>query len=146
MRRLLHLCGVLILLASTRPALPVNAPLPNPVLILAGTEPFTQAGKSFIRYKYEVFNFESYPAEMFAASPQLPPCGKNTRASRTWIDLFDQSGKRLYGFCAIGSPSALNTIYFALEDGLIPPSWIYIEMTDRQTNTKYKSNLAETTL
>jgi len=28
----------------------------------------------------------------------------------------------------------------------VPPSWVYIEMTDRKTNTKYKSNLAETTM
>jgi len=28
---------------------------------------------------------------------------------------------------------------------VVPPSWVYIELNDRQTNTKYKSNLAETT-
>ena len=27
----------------------------------------------------------------------------------------------------------------------LPPSWVYIELNDRKTNTKYKSNLAETT-
>ena len=27
---------------------------------------------------------------------------------------------------------------------MVPPSYIYIEMNDRQTNTKYKSNLADT--
>jgi len=26
----------------------------------------------------------------------------------------------------------------------VPPSYVYIEMNDRQTNTKYKSNLADT--
>ena len=82
---------------------------------------------------------------MFAASPNLPPCGNNTKASRTWVDIYDQRGKRLYGFCALGKPSDLNQIWFALESGVVPPSWVYIEMTDRATNTKYKSNLAETT-
>jgi hypothetical protein len=33
-----------------------------------------------------------------------------------------------------------------LEEGVIPPSYVYIELNDRQTNTKYKSNLADTTL
>ena len=33
----------------------------------------------------------------------------------------------------------------ALEDGVIAPSYIYIEINDRETNTKYKSNLADTT-
>jgi len=120
--------------------------LPNPVLILVGVEPFQANGKTFTRYKYDVFNKDEYPAELFAASPQLPPCGKNTKASRTWVDFFDQSGKRLYGFCALAKPADLGSINFALEDGMIPPSYVYIEMKDRKTNTTYKSNLADTAL
>lgn len=120
--------------------------LPNPVLYLTGLEVFQSSGKQFIRYKYDVFNKDQYPAAMFAAAPNLPPCGKNTSASRTWVDFYDQSGKRLNGFCALSKPADLNGIWFALEDGAIPPSWVYIELNDRQTNTKYKSNLAETAL
>lgn len=120
-------------------------PVPNPVLYLLSTEEFQQGGKTYVRYYYDVFNKDQYPAAMFAAAPNLPPCGKNTNASRTWIDFFDQGGKRLYGFCALAKPEDLRGIYFALEEGIVPPSWVYIEMTDRQTNTKYKSNLAETT-
>ena len=119
-------------------------PLPNPIIYFMGTEAFQLSGKTFIRYRYDVFNKDDYPAAMFAAAPNLPPCGQNTKASRTWVDLYDQRGKRLYGFCALGKPADLNQLYFALELGVVPPSWIYIEMTDRQTNTKYKSNLAET--
>ena len=119
--------------------------VPNPILVLTGQEAYQAGGKSFIRYNYSVFNSADYPAEMFAASPNLPPCGNNTKASRTWVDIYDQRGKRLYGFCALGKPSDLNQLWFALESGVVPPSWVYIEMTDRTTNTKYKSNLAETT-
>ena len=124
--------------ASSAPA------LPNPILYLVGTEPYQAGGQSFIRYTYDVFNKDQYPADMFAASPNLPPCGKNTKASRTWVDFFDQSGKRLNGFCALGKPADLGSIWIALPEGTIPPSWVYIEMNDRQTNTKYKSNLADT--
>jgi hypothetical protein len=120
-------------------------PIPNPILYFVGTEIFQSNGKTFIRYRYNVLNTDEYPAEMFAAAPNLPPCGANSKASRTWVDFYDQSGKRLYGFCALSKAADLNSIYFALEDGIIPPSWIYIELTDRQTNTKYKSNLADTT-
>lgn len=119
--------------------------LPNPVLYLTGLEPYSTGGKDFIRYKYDVLNKDSYPAELFAAAPALPPCGLNTKSSRTWVDILDSRGKRLYGFCALGKPADLDGIWFALEADVIPPSWIYIEMDDRQTNTKYKSNLAETT-
>ena len=37
-------------------------------------------------------------------------------------------------------------IWFALEKDVIPPSWVYIELSDRKTGTKYRSNLAETSL
>ena len=120
--------------------------LPNPVLYLTGTEAYSTGGTNWIRYKYDVLNKDAYPPELFAAAPALPPCGLNTKSSRTWVDFFDQRGKRLYGFCALGKPENLGGIWFALEEGEIPPSYIYIEMNDRQTNTKYKSNLADTTL
>jgi len=123
-----------------------SAPIiPNPMIYLTGTEIFQTNGKNFIRYKYDVFNKDAYPAAMFAPAPDLPPCGMNTKASRTWIDIFDQSGRRLFGFCAISKPGDLNGLWFSVEEGTVPPSWVYLEMTDRQTNTKYKSNLAETT-
>jgi len=123
-----------------------NPILPNPVLYLTGTEPYSAGGKNFIRYRYDIFNKDSYPAELFAAAPALPPCGTNTNSSRTWVDIYDQRGKRLYGFCALGKPQDLGSIWFAMGVDELAPSWIYIEMNDRQTNTKYKSNLAETTL
>jgi hypothetical protein len=120
--------------------------LPNPVLVFAGSEFYTVRGQQFTRYNYFVFNSTSYPDTMFAAAPALPPCGANTNSSRTWVDLLDQRGKRLYGFCALGNPNDLNSIWFALPVDEVPPSYIYIEMNDRQTNTKYKSNLADTVM
>jgi len=123
-----------------------NPPVtPNPVLYLTSTAYFTQGGTNYIRYQYDVFNKDAYPDAMFAPAPALPPCGKNTKSSRTWVDIFDQSGKRLYGFCALGKAGDLAGIWFALPEDVIPPSWVYIEMNDRETNTKYKSNLADTT-
>ena len=125
---------------------PTARPLPNPVLVLSGTELYQAGGKNFIRYKYLVDNSAVYPDTLFAAAPNLPPCGNNTNSSRTWVDIYDQTGKRLYGFCALGKAADLNRLWFGLEEGVVPPSWVYIEMNDRTTNTKYKSNLAETTL
>jgi hypothetical protein len=135
---------VLTLLTPPIPASP--PPIPNPVLVFTGAEYLMTGGKTFTRYKYEVFNRAAYPRELFAAAPDLPPCGANTNSARTWVDVFDQRGKRLNGFCALGGPDALVGIWFAVESDVIPPSWIYIEMNDRKTNTKYKSGLAETTL
>lgn len=125
---------------------PPNQNPPKPILYLLRQEPYTTGGKNWIRYRYDVLNKADYPAAMFAAAPGLPPCGSNTNASRTWVDFFDLNGKRLYGFCALSKPDDLGKLWFAMEEGVIPPSYVYIELNDRQTNTKYKSNLADTTL
>jgi hypothetical protein len=125
---------------------PRYAPLPNPVLVLTGTELYQAGGKNFIRYNYRVDNSSAYLDTMFAAAPRLPPCGANANASRTWVNIYDQGGKRLYGFCALGKAEDLNQLWFGLEEGVLPPSWVYIELNDRATNTRYKSNLAETSL
>jgi len=121
-----------------------SPPLPNPVLYFTGSEYYSADGKDWTRYKFAVDNSTAYPDALFAAAPTLPPCGTNTNSSRTWVDIFDHRGKRLYGFCALGSASNLNKIWFAVERDAIPPSYVYIEMNDRQTSTKYKSNLADT--
>lgn len=137
------LCLALLLLVA--PASAGAAP-PNPILNFAGSEPYSANGKNFVRYRYDVFNKEAFPDEMFAASPELPACGSNNNAARSWVDFFELRGKRLYGFCALGSAANLGQIWFALEEGVVPPSYVYIVITDRKTNTEYKSNLADTTL
>lgn len=119
-------------------------PLPNPILYLRSIEYYETGGRQFTRYNYGIDNRDAYPNEMFAAAPDLPPCGVNTKSSRTWVDIYEQNGKRLYGFCALGNRDDLNKIWFALQRDEIPPSWIYVELSDRKTATKYKSNLAET--
>jgi hypothetical protein len=135
------LLTVVLLTATTT----TKAYLPNPVLYLTHVEYVSTGGKDFVRYYYDVDNKSAYPADLFAAAPSLPPCGTNTNASRTWVEVYDQRGKRLNGFCALGSPQDLSKLWFAIEVDVVPPSWVYVEFVDRQTNTKYKSNLAETT-
>jgi hypothetical protein len=135
--------GMLALLAATGPA----QAQPNPVLYLTGQEYYTTPAGSFVRYRYDVLNKDQYPAAMFAAAPSLPPCGNNTNSSRTWVDFFNaRTNQRLYGFCALGSPTSLGSIWFALPEGTIPPSYVYIELIDRQTNRRFRSNPADTTL
>jgi hypothetical protein len=134
---------ILVLATQSSATAPV---LPNPILYFLGAEYVEINGKQITRYRFDVLNKDQYPNDMFAASPALPPCGSNTKAARTWVDLYDQNGKRLNGFCALGKSEDLNGIWFGLETDVIPPSYIYIELNDRKMNTKYKSNLADTTL
>jgi hypothetical protein len=124
---------------------PKPKPRPEPVLFLTAVEVFDEGEKHFFRYRYDVSNKYLYSPDMFVAAPSLPSCGENTNSSRTWVTIYDQPGNRLNSFCALGKPGDLGGIWFALEQDVIPPSWIYIELHDRATNTKYKSNLAATT-
>ena len=124
-----------------------TARLPNPILYMTGQEYYSTPAGNFVRYRYDVLNKDQYPAAMFAAAPSLPPCGSNANSSRSWVDFFENgTGRRIYGFCALGTPQNLGSIWFALPEGQLPPSYVYIEINDRQTNTKYRSNLADTTL
>jgi len=97
-----------------------------------------------VRYRYDVLNKTDYPAAMFSPAPALPPCGANTNSSRSWVDFYEMRGRRLNGFCALGSPQDLGQIWFALPATELPPSYVYIQIIDRQTNVTYRSNLAGT--
>ena len=140
------LAGVTLILVMAVQGVASAPVIPNPVLYFLGPEYVEIGGKQMIRYHYDVENKNVYPDDMFAAAPSLPPCGSNTKSSRTWVDIYDQTGKRIYGFCAFSKSADLSNIWFALEADKVPPSYVYIELNDRKTNTKYKSNLADTTL
>jgi hypothetical protein len=140
------LAGVTLILVLAVQGVASAPVIPNPVLYFLGPEYVEIGGKQMIRYHYDVENKNVYPDTMFAAAPELPPCGANTKSSRTWVDVYEQTGKRIYGFCSFSKSADLSKIWFAMEADKIPPSYIYIELNDRKTNTKYKSNLADTTL
>ncbi len=114
--------------------------LPDPVLAFDGTEQYTVNGQQGTRYLLSVTNYADYPDELFAPAPSLPPCGSNTNASRTWVDIFDQDGNRLYGFCALGTSANLNNLWFGVPEGDTPPTSVYITMTDRECDIVYTSN------
>jgi len=134
---------MLALLAGTGPA----RAQPNPVLYLTAVEHYTTSGGNFVRYRYDVFNKDQYPAAMFSPAPALPPCGTNTNSSRTWVDFFNaRTNQRLYGFCALTNPQQLGSIWFAMPEGQVPPSYVYIELIDRQTGQRFRSNNADTSI
>jgi hypothetical protein len=139
-------CFAALALPMLLPVASAMAAMPTPVLYLTGVEYYSAAGGNFVRYRYDVLNKTDFSADLFTPAPGLPPCGLNANSSRAWVDFFDQRGKRLYGFCALGSPSNLGSIWFATPEGTVPPSYIYIEINDRQTNTKVRSNLADTSM
>jgi hypothetical protein len=120
----------------------IQAPhLPNPRLDYTGRQAYEANGQKWVRYNLRVLNFSAYPAALFAAAPQLPACGANQNASRTWVKIYDAAtGKELYGFCALNKPADLRGLWFSTKLGEPPPDCVYIVMTDRKLNKTYKSN------
>lgn len=129
---------------ATPPPPPVPAPhvgTPAPVLVFAGQDTYQVGNRRFVRYWLDVLNKWQYPSSLFSAAPQLPPCGANANSSRTWVDIFAQTGARIYGFCALNDTAHLGMIWFGLPEGQAPPAQVYVQMKDRQTDTIYRSNL-----
>ena len=88
-----------------------------------------------------VQNASAFPAELFEPAPDLPPCGSNTNASRTWVDIVNAQGdSRLYGFCALSSSDGLKSLWFAVEQGAPTPANVYVVLKDRREAINYQSN------
>jgi hypothetical protein len=145
MIRLTSALALALLVTGTTPGAAQSTP-PSPVLYMTGMEAYEANGKSWIRYRFDVHNKEAFPDELFAAAPGLPPCGNNANAARSWVDFYEASGRRIYGFCSLSKASDLGSIWFAAEEGTVPPSYVYIEINDRQTGIRYRSNLTDTVL
>ena len=127
-----------------------NSPLPDlpqPVITMTGAEDYTIDGMPFIRYVLDVANWSDYPSELFAPAPDLEPCGLNTSASRTWVDIIDADlGERMYGFCALGEPQDLVGLWFAVPKGTPPPAELYVVLYDRLTGRDAVSDPVSSTI
>ncbi|MCQ0092523.1 hypothetical protein [Roseovarius sp. M141] len=128
-----------------RPTGPVIAqPTPalvKPIVVFNGSERVDIRGRKFDRYNLGVKNSKSFHPSLFAGAPQLPPCGANKNASRTWLDILDgKTGARLYGYCAFSSPGNLRNFSLTIPAGTAPPSSVRISLTDRQTRKRVLSD------
>jgi hypothetical protein len=113
----------------------------EPILAYRHSEQFSVDGVELDRYRLTVTNRSAFPASMFAAAPDLPPCGLNPNSSQSWVDIYNGStNDRIYGFCALSSPDELNDIWFAVPRWTQPPTSVYITITDRRANVVYTSN------
>ena len=113
---------------------------PEPKIEWVGSEHYEVNGQSWTRHRISVVNRHVYPSALFSAAPHLDPCGNNTNASRTWVNIYDGHGRYLYGFCALNSPESLGQLWFAVPHGQPSPKSIYITLEDRQCKTVYTSN------
>jgi len=115
--------------------------LPDPELMCNGWEDYIGSDSNpYTRYWLSVANWPEFPDELFEAAPDLPACGLNENASRTWVDIYKEDGTRIYGFCALGEAEDLTGIWYALPRGE-DPVCVYITLTDRLCEQEYTSNV-----
>jgi hypothetical protein len=129
--------------STTTAQAPVQArsDVTQPQLVYVGSENYAVGQQPFVRYRFDVTNKTRFSDSLFVSAPTLPPCGKNTSASRTWVDFYTEGGERLYGFCALQRAADLGTLWFGLPAEQAPPARVYLEMHDRYGNYTYRSAL-----
>ncbi|MDI1243572.1 MAG: hypothetical protein PSX80_16805 [bacterium] len=128
----------LIILALSIAAL--GQSLPKPKLKLVSVSDGTNNGYAVKVYVIEVVNRTDILDEFFIAAPVLPPCGNNTNAARTWINLYDDRSVRIYGWCAIKSNSELASLGFMIRASDTQPKKIFIDLVDRFEGIILRSN------
>ena len=107
--------------------------LPPPVLVPLYSEP---VGSGTSRYFFRVENWYQYRDEIFEESPDLPPCGGNPNASRTWVEFYDMQQQHLYGFCNYDKASDMLGLWVTLPD---PPPQVSLVIWDRRCGVSVQS-------
>lgn len=109
--------------------------LPDPVLLFEGR---SIAGDFQLRWDFAIENWQEFPPELFLSAPELPPCGRNEGAPRSFIRFVTSEGEVLAEKCTVTSPDQLQDIGFIAD--LTRPTRIYFELYDRQCDVVYRSN------
>jgi hypothetical protein len=130
---------------GTRPA-SKEFSVPRPVLVWRGLDTNVKGsdGKSYVGVTLGVSNYASYPAVLFARAPELPPCGANASASRSWLRVYArQTQKEVYSYCALSGPSELRAFSFNVARADLPAE-VYVVLEDRAAGRRYHSNCLKT--
>ncbi len=124
-------------------AFPPLASFPPPQYAFSRTEDYTTWAGEYTRYQFTCLNWSDYPDVIFRSEPTVV-CG-TPGASRTWVSLWAVNaagGKSyLYGFCGFSSAANLNSVWFGLPRGSLPPAQVCVTLTDEVVGTVLTSNL-----
>src|SRR5262245_12627608 len=134
----LSLISILLILAIRSVA---QQEVPSPILAVTKIENEEISGRQITRYHLTIVNRTAFPDMLFELSPDLPPCGLNKNASRTWAQINAENGRQIYGFCALRSANELDKLWVAFPAEQIPPDKIYVVLIDRWLKKSYISNL-----
>ena len=114
--------------------------LVEPILRFLEMAPLPGSDGEYLFYSLQVENWSDYSDELFMERPDLPPCGLNDSASRTWLEIFDGLGVRRYGYCGIARSVELQGFGFSVLATQEQPIAAFIELWDRELGVRVRSN------
>jgi hypothetical protein len=117
--------------------------LPSPDLIYTGEKEVRRGsdGNGYDCYKLSIENCTSFPFELFTVSPDLPPCGSNPNASRTWVNIYNsETDEHIYGYCGFTKPQDACELQLPVPWGDALPIGVYVKYIDRKCELEYVSN------
>lgn len=117
--------------------------LPSPELIYNGNKEVHRGadGNVYIYYKLSIQNCISFPLELFTLSTDLPPCGLEPKASRTWVDIYNsETDEYIYGYCGFTKPCDASEIQLPVLFSDTLPVRVYVKFIDRKCELEYVSN------
>jgi len=93
-----HLCDK-VYVSEKIPIFCLWAPVPE--LAFFGTEVDSNANEArvYTIYKLGLLNWQEYPDALFEKAPELASCGSNVSSGRTWVEILDEKGLHVYGYC-----------------------------------------------
>ncbi len=109
---------------------------------LTGVQPL---GGGVDRYIITILNWYDLPEDMFVESPELPVCGINDRASRTYERIFGDDTGFYFSGCGAKGPGAFPSEFsFGFNTSGTMDDYIYIEFYDRKCDEYFRTNFMDT--
>ncbi len=134
--KIIYLATVFIALSITT----FGQSTPKPQIRLVGVTDTVNNGYAMKTYEVEIVNRADYSNQLFQESPALPPCGKNPNAARTWVNIYNERGGRVYGWCAIKENGELASLRFNIAEAAPQPKKLFIDLVDRFEGRVLRSN------
>ena len=137
-----RLAGTAIFLTMLSVVSAAGQDLPKPDLRFVRATDTEVNGKPYRMYEIEIVNRADFSDELFVQSPNLPPCGRNTNSSRTWINIYIDNKNRIYGHCGISSNGELSSLKFNVSAD-IKLTKISVDFVDRREGKVVHSNTVD---
>lgn len=97
------------------------------------------SGTPRYRFNVKITNLDVIPEALFVPAPDLPACGLNTNASRTYVRFYDENDAQLGSYCAVYDKNVINGLSFSIPQSSPLPKAVKMVLEDRRCETSHDS-------